>query len=217
MIEFSGNIAYGRKLLCSGVNLRLEGGECVLLCGANGSGKSTLMNRLAKKYPDDIMMIPTGIPKVKGFTLRMFILTGCYNLRTRIGRGRMTVNGIIDDAMEKLGISSLADRYIHTLSDGEFQKACIAIGLCSSRKVLMLDEPTTFLDPENRIAVLSCLRRLADGGRSIVFSSHDIADSLRFCNNVWAIGRDRIFHSAAGESDSLKAAASTIYSENTYL
>ncbi len=189
------SLAYGEKVLCEGISLSLpiDGGALVLLCGANGSGKSTLLRKIASECQGAVM-IPTGIPKVKGFTLRQFVETGCYRESTWSGRLSDDLKSRISAALNALGLDEKAGQDISTLSDGEFQKACIAVALTIGGDVILLDEPTAFLDPENRLAVLSALRKIADAGKTVIFSSHDLADAMKHCTATWALGVDKKFH-----------------------
>lgn len=170
----------GRKVIVD-FSLSIEEGDCILLKGLNGSGKTTLMKALAGLVPISggivtgarrILMVPTRIPKVKGFTLRQFIATA------------NPIPGEVEKAMEKLGIADLASRDISTLSDGQFQKGCIATGLSRQADLLLLDEPTAFLDYKARESVLATLKDIADGGTPVVFSSHDIAAATPFATKV---------------------------------
>ncbi len=175
----------GDKLLAQNVSFRLEEGECVLLAGANGSGKSTLMRALSGANPS-FVLVPTGIPKVRGFTLEDFLATACYRESNWAGLLRPETRMRIDEALHLLSLEGLRDRDLSTLSDGEFQKGCIALGLARDAKVLLLDEPTAFLDVTNRKMVLECLAELAKKGMTVLFSSHDIQDSLAVAHRVFA-------------------------------
>ncbi len=140
------------------------------------------------------VLIPTGIPKVKGFTLREFVRTGCYKESDWAGRLRKDTEERLEDALEQLGLKTLADRDISTLSDGEFQKACIAVGLTRQAGLLLLDEPTAFLDVENRLMVLRTLRQVAERtGTAVIFSSHDLHDALQVVHRVLTITREGRF------------------------
>ena len=121
------NIAagYNKTPVLEGFSLRAEAGECILLSGRNGSGKTTLMKTLAGLLPPlsgtlpgvRIVMVPTRIPKVKGFTVEAFIRTGCYqesDWRGRISKGAASR---MEDALEVLGIRELRHRDVSTLSD----------------------------------------------------------------------------------------------------
>ena len=95
------------------------------------------------------------------------------------------------NALELLGLKQLKDRDISTLSDGEFQKACIAVGLTRNAQLLLLDEPTAFLDVDGRAMVLGALRSAAEKtGISVIFTSHDLHASMQYCHRVLAFTRD---------------------------
>ena len=205
--------------LITGINLQIGPGECILLCGANGSGKTTLMRTLAgvlrplsgRFEGGPVVLVPTRIPKIAGFTLREFIRLSCYQESGWDGRLHYQAEQAISHAMDILGISDLAAHDISTLSDGEFQKGCIATALVrvvskdqpaafpdSARPgenpsptpagLILLDEPTAFLDVEGRRNVLETLRRVAaQSGASFLFSSHDLSDSAAFSTRVLGI------------------------------
>ena len=145
-----------------------------------------------------IILIPTNIPKVKGFTVEAFVRTGCYKESDWKGRISEEIAKKMEKALEVLGIQELKDRDISTLSDGEFKKACLAVGLTRQAEVLLLDEPTAFLDVENRISVLQTLREVArKTGTAVLFSSHDLHDALPVVDRVFALTRDGRFLSSA--------------------
>ena len=178
-------LAYGAHVLAPDVTFHLEGGECVLLAGANGGGKSTLLRTLSEKR--GCVLIPTGIPKVKGFTVEEFVRTGCFRESNWAGRLSEESERRLQGALDLLGLRAQAGQDIATLSDGEFQKACIAVGLTRRADVLLLDEPTAFLDVENRVMVLRTLRKVAqETGMAVLFSSHDLHDALQVVHRVLA-------------------------------
>ena len=192
------SLAYEGRTLASGISFTLDKGECVLLCGPNGSGKTTLLRQLSSLCKEAVM-VPTRIPKVKGFTVREFMETSAYAVTDMFGRISTREKGLLDGALDELGISALSDRDISTLSDGEFQKACIATALAREASVLLLDEPTAFLDVEARLAVLETLRRIS-AGRAVLFSSHDIRDAAPLCTRVIGLdGKGGFADSARGE------------------
>ena len=147
-----------------------------------------------------IILIPTNIPKIKGFTVEAFVRTGCYKESDWRGRVSKEMEQKMMEALEVLGIRGLKDRDISTLSDGEFKKACLAVGLTRQAEVLLLDEPTAFLDVENRISVLQTLREVArKTGTAILFSSHDLHDALQVVNRIFALTRDGRFLTGSQE------------------
>ncbi len=137
--------------------------------------------------PAKCILIPTGIPKVKGFTVEAFVRTGCFRESDWAGRLSAETERRMQGALDLLGLRAQAGQDIATLSDGEFQKACIAVGLTRRADVLLLDEPTAFLDVENRVMVLRTLRKVAqETGMAVLFSSHDLHDALQVVHRVLA-------------------------------
>lgn len=188
------SIGYGGRSVVEGISFEVAPGECVLVCGANGSGKTTLMKTVAGVLKPirgtvggdgTMVLVPTGIPKVKGFTLREFVRTGCYSETDIWGRSSKGLESSIDEAIALLGIGHLEDRDISAVSDGEFQKACIASALTHKASVLLLDEPTAFLDVDSRVTVLQALRKVAsERNIAVLFSSHDIHESASVCTRI---------------------------------
>ena len=211
------SIGYGGRSMVEGISFEACPGECILLCGSNGSGKSTLMKTLAGLLQPiggriacdgTMVLVPTGIPKVKGFTMREFIRTGCYRDTNLWGKASERMSSEMEEAMDLLDIAGLADRDISEISDGEFQKACIASALTRNASVLLLDEPTAFLDVDSRATVLQALAKIAmEKGKTILFSSHDIHESAAVCTRILGIGRTGRF------ADSLLSSKENVLSE----
>ena len=119
----------------------------------------------------------------------------------------------LGDALEILGIAALADRDISTLSDGEFQKAGIAAAIVMDASLILLDEPTAFLDAENRISILNTLKELCQKeGKSVVFSTHDLYDGMETATRIFALGADKIFRQ--GTKDQFELLIRSIFSSN---
>ena len=131
-------VGYRGREIASGISLQAAAGDCLLICGLNGSGKTTLLRTLAGLLPPvagsflangRVVMVPTRIPRVKGFTVSEFL---------RLATGAAPADAA--RAIEQAGLPTLADRDISTLSDGQFQRACIATALCRRAAVILLDE-----------------------------------------------------------------------------
>lgn len=189
------------------LNLTINRGDLVLLSGRNGSGKTTFLKTVAgllKPLSGTIsapgaVLIPTRIPKVKGFTVTEFVNTGLsFSLST--GHSAPSSQKLEDrssgteqpaerypsrslsvgETLELLGIAELADRDISTLSDGQFQKACLAPALASGKQLILLDEPTAFLDTESRENLMQLLSSFTNC--AVIVSSHDITACKPHCN-----------------------------------
>ncbi|MBR5174445.1 MAG: ABC transporter ATP-binding protein [Bacteroidales bacterium] len=172
-------------------------GECVMLRGRNGSGKTTLMKTIAGllkplsgtiEKGGEAILVPTRIPKVKGFTVIDFVRTGMLAEARAFKKLDRMAESRVDDAIQVMKLESLAYKDLSRISDGEFQKACVAAALTRKANVVMLDEPTAFLDVENRAMVLSALQRLAhETATTIIFSTHDIHDGAAYSDSVLAL------------------------------
>ena len=207
------SIGHDGKDLFSGMNFDICEGDCIMLCGANGSGKSTLLRALSR-MDDRIVLIPSRIPKIFGFTLSEFVRLCCFSQSDMGGRLPEKLESKLEHALERLGLSALAGRDISTLSDGEFQKACIASALVREASIILLDEPTAFLDAESRISVLSTLRSLSSE-KAIIFSTHDLHEGAKAATRVFALGADGQFRcSESNEATGGKKLISTIFSDS---
>lgn len=190
-------IGHGKKVLYENVSFDINEGDCIMLCGANGSGKTTLLKAIAGlQHPGcRVTMIPSRIPKVKGFSVKEFVKVSCFKQTDMTGKLSESDEAALGRALERLGIDHLKDRDISTLSDGEFQKACIAASVVQHAGVILLDEPTAFLDAENKISVLQTLGSICrtEDSPAVIFSTHDLHEGMKVCNRVIALGADHVF------------------------
>lgn len=204
------NIGHKDRILYNDINFDITEGDCIMLCGANGSGKTTLLKTLVRTY-DNIAMIPTRIPKIAGFTVSEFVRISCFRHSDLGGRLSEHQEKALQEALERSGTAHLASRDLSTLSDGEFQKAGIAAAIARKAPIILLDEPTAFLDTENRIAVLKCIRHICTSTETpaaVIFSTHDLTEGLETANKVFALGADGIFRTS---SDDMESVVKTIF------
>ena len=182
----------------------------VSLIGPNGSGKSTLLNVLSglKGYSGSAVLHGREVrefSRKKFASLVSFVMSGKnfrpsypFSVREIIAMSRLPYRGlfssltksdneIIERSAEILGISQLLERDIMTLSDGERQMSFIACGLAQDTQVILLDEPTSSLDPDRSAKVFEILRKIADSGRNIITAVHDINVSIFFSDYYIAL------------------------------
>ncbi len=211
------SIGYGRgrhlHALACGLDLDLAAGEITCLLGANGAGKSTLLRTLARQQPMlggrvEICGRDISRASLREVARLMSVVyterTGAGGLTARevVGLGRQPFTGffgrldaadrrIVDRSMEAVGITALAERYVATLSDGERQKVMIARALAQQAPVMILDEPTSFLDVASRLEVMALLRRIADeNATAVLLSTHEITDALSIADRLWLMRPD---------------------------
>lgn len=212
-------IGHGKNVLYDNIAFDIHEGDCIMLCGANGSGKTTLLKAIAGLQNTEcrVTMIPSRIPKVKGFTVKEFVKVSCFRQTDLAGKLSEQDEEALKKGLERLGISHLEDRDISTLSDGEFQKACIAASLVQHAGIILLDETTAFLDAENKTSVLRTLRVLCEEKDSpaVIFSTHDLHEGLKACNRVIALGADGIFRIA--ESADAEISVASIFRTSIFL
>ena len=223
MIQLSNiSLAFGERTLIEGATTRFECGEMVALLGRNGTGKSTLLRAIAKLgevAQGDIMVDGKAISEIDIRTfarLVAFVNTErvdidsmrAYDL-VAIGRspytdwmGRLTKEdrAIIERSMQITGVDKFADRMVETLSDGECQRVMIARALAQDTPVILLDEPTAFLDLPNRYELCTLLSRLAhDEGKLIVFSTHELDIALTLADSIALVDTPRLVHLPTSE------------------
>ena len=192
------------------VDLELHEGELVSLLGANGAGKSTLIRTICGLQPALAGRVMVGDKDVERLTPRQLSKTialvttertfaGGLTVSELVGLGRHPHTGflgrldehdrqIVATAIEKVGISHKSESSVAELSDGERQKVMIAKALAQEAPVIILDEPTAFLDVASRVEVLQLLHDLArNERRTILISSHDIQQSMALSDRLWIV------------------------------
>lgn len=200
------SVGYEGRTVLRDVNLRLAKGSFTALIGANGSGKSTLLRTLAGGQAPLGGEVLIGSCSVAAMDRRQLASARALVNTARNGGGAMTVEeavgvsryvhtGIfgrlssadreaVDKALEAVGIAHFRGRYLGRLSDGEKQKVMIARALAQATPLVILDEPTAFLDVQARIEVLDLLTDLCRAGKTVLLSTHDIAPTLARADNV---------------------------------
>lgn len=218
MIQLSDfSIGYGSRTLLERVNTSFGKGQLTALIGRNGSGKSTLLRAIAglnRHYTGDILIDGMDIRSLSPGNLAKSLAfvtterTRIPNLRCEdvvaigrapytnwIGRMQDIDRTIVLDAIRSVGMESYARRTMDTMSDGECQRIMIARALAQDTPVILLDEPTSFLDMPNRYELVSLLRSLAhDKGKCILFSTHELDVAMRMCDSIALVDNGKLHH-----------------------
>ena len=214
-------IGYKRQIYPE-INAELSKGEVVALIGPNGIGKSTLLKSISgiqkfrrgsitvmgkKLYEykpgslaQEVSYVPSQSQRAKNLSLFDMVSTGCYRRSDWLGRISSKERQFVVNTLKKVGLSELAGRDSSELSDGEYQRAAIARSLVQNSSIILLDEPTAFLDIENKITVTRLLKEIAGTeGKSIIFSTHDLQQAVKICNQIWIMGYDGFMYGTPDE------------------
>lgn len=191
----------------SDIDLELKSGQLSCLIGENGIGKSTLLKTLTGFLPKlkgsvlfdnlditsfsqrelarQVSIVLTQKPDVQNLTIEEIIGLGRSPYTGFFGRLRIDDRMVINDAIATMGIEKLRGRMIQTLSDGERQKVMIAKALAQETPVILLDEPTAFLDFPSKAETFQSLQRMAhERDKLILLSTHDLELAVRFADSL---------------------------------
>ena len=191
----------------SDINLELQSGQLACLIGENGIGKSTLLKTLTGFLPKlkgslllgnrdiesfsqrelarQVSIVLTQKPDVQNLTIEEIIGLGRSPYTGFFGRLRAEDRKVVDDAIATMGIEKLRGRMIQTLSDGERQKVMIAKALAQETPIILLDEPTAFLDFPSKAETFQSLQRMAhEKDKLILLSTHDLELAVRFADSL---------------------------------
>jgi iron complex transport system ATP-binding protein len=183
-------------------------GELIALVGRNGMGKSTLLRTLAKlqkplsgrieilgndlntilenQKSKFLSFVPAEPIRIPNLDVRSFVAIARFPY-TGWSRGLSQSDWqMVDAAMQQVGVFGLASRDISQISDGERQRAMIAFALAQDTKVILLDEPTAFLDLPNKFEMVKLLSNLATTkGKTIIYSTHDLQGAINEADSIW--------------------------------
>ncbi|MDR2040060.1 MAG: ABC transporter ATP-binding protein [Bacteroidales bacterium] len=213
------SVGYSKKTILADINLSADWGELIAIIGRNGIGKSTLMRTLARLQPElsgeillagkplniytrnelaeKMSIVSTESPSVSHLTVRQLVAFGRFPYTNWIGKLTEKDISVINESMQLVGISHLADKNIYEISDGEKQRAMIARTLAQDTDLILLDEPTAFLDMPNKYEVIQLMHQLTrKKGKTIIFSTHDLNIAIHEADKFWLMINDQIFEGA---------------------
>jgi iron complex transport system ATP-binding protein len=201
-----------RRIVHDSLQFQLFAGELTSLLGLNGAGKSTLLRTICGFQPSLGGQLringrllsdysPSELSRVTGIVLTEKTNAGGMTVHELVSLGRHPYTGffgtlkaedkrIVTESLEAVGISNMADRPVSELSDGERQKAMIAKAFAQQCPLILLDEPTAYLDVTSRIETMSLLRRLAiEQHKAILLSTHDLDLAIQMSDCLWLLER----------------------------
>ncbi|HEY1040950.1 MAG TPA: ABC transporter ATP-binding protein [Bacteroidia bacterium] len=203
-------IGYGGRIVLDNINVTLKGGTVTGLIANNGTGKSTLLKTLGgnldpvggkielngrdsssfshAEFAKKVAIVLTEKPQLGGFKVWDLVALGRFPYTNMFGHLSAEDKRIIEQSIQACGISELSEKNCLELSDGEFQKAMIARALAQQTDVLLLDEPTAFLDYSSKRNLFTLLRSIAEKENKIILvSSHDIEALLKYVHHVFIL------------------------------
>jgi iron complex transport system ATP-binding protein len=216
MIRFNNlSLGYGDRTLIDNLTGEVAAGALTALVGRNGTGKSTLLRAIAgigdyfagsielcgrdlrSLSPADlattIAFVTTDKVRIANLRCRDVVGLGRAPYTNWIGRMQAQDEEIVNEALASVGMSDYADKTMDRMSDGECQRIMIARALAQQTPIILLDEPTAFLDMPNRYELCSLLSRLAhDEKKCILFSTHELDIALELCDAVALISPPQV-------------------------
>ncbi|RMJ06338.1 putative siderophore transport system ATP-binding protein YusV [Marinobacter litoralis] len=201
------SLAYGATPVVNNVSLAIPEGAITCLLGPNGSGKSTLLKSFAGLLPARsgrvlldgqplnewdrqqlalrLAMLPQKPIVPDGILVKDLVTLGRFPHRKWWQKNQAEDNRIAHDSMAMTGVAELADRPVEALSGGQQQRVWIAMALAQETSILLLDEPTTFLDWGYQLEVLELLAKLnREQGLTVVMSLHDLNQAAQFADHI---------------------------------
>jgi len=202
-------VGYDGKSVLQDLNFEVFAGDYLCIVGENGSGKSTLMKTILGLQPpisgriltgdglrkNEIGYLPQQTQVQKDFpaSVREIVLSGCQGRCGSRPFYNREEKKMAADAMEKMQIAPLAKRCYRTLSGGQQQRVLLSRALCATRKMLLLDEPVSGLDPKVTAEMYALIQKLNyEDGITVVMISHDLNAALQYASHILHIG-DTVF------------------------
>ncbi len=194
------SLGYDGKTVTDGISFAVNKGDYLCIIGENGAGKSTLMKTIlgllspiAGKitYGDglkrnEIGYLPQQTVVQRDFpaTVREIVLSGCQG---RLGRRPFYSRedkAIVDSNLERMGITDLSGKCYRELSGGQQQRVLLARALCATRKIILLDEPVSGLDPKVTADMYNLIKNLNNDGVTVIMVSHDITAAIDYSSHI---------------------------------
>ena len=210
------NLSYGKKTIINDLDIKIPKGEVTILIGANGSGKSTLLRALArlmkpdngqiildgenifklptKEVAKNLSILPQNPNAPEGMTVFQLVKQGRYPYQSLFQQWSKEDEKVVNKALQETKMVELKDRTVDSLSGGQRQRAWIAMTLAQNTEIILLDEPTTYLDLAHQVEILDLLDELnKNEDRTIVMVLHDLNLAFRYADHIVAIRDKEIY------------------------
>lgn len=207
---------YGARRVLDDISLAIADGAFTAIVGPNGCGKSTLLKTLLRllvprrgkvlldgrdladlpprTVSRQLALLPQGAESPEGLTVEELVHYGRAPHQSWWGRAGQKDRSAVAQAMTHTGVTDLAERPLHALSGGQRQRAWLAMVLAQETPIVLLDEPTTFLDINHQHELMELLAGLRRQGRTLVAVLHDLNQAARYADVMVALGPDGRIH-----------------------
>lgn len=216
------SVGYGKNDIVTDLTLEIHKGKITSLIGANGCGKSTILKAIAriqkpskgmvyldgkaisqlttKEVARQMAILPQSPEAPAGLTVFELVSYGRFPHQKGMGKITQHDKKVIEWALQVTGMKDFFDRYVDELSGGQRQRVWIAMALAQETELVLLDEPTTYLDMAHQLEVLELLKRLNEQEkRTVVMVLHDINQAVRFSDYICALKNGEIVHHGLAE------------------
>lgn len=200
-------LGYDRRIILNQLSLTVASGRMTALIGPNGCGKSTLLKAMARILPPKsgvvhladqtdlyalnakaaarrIALLPQSPVVPEGIRVRDLVAYGRSPHLNALGRLREPDHNLVNEAMERMNVVEFAEQAVARLSGGQRQRVWIAMILAQQTEIILLDEPTTYLDLAHQYELLERVRELTEEGRTVVTVLHDLNQACRYADEL---------------------------------
>jgi len=228
------SIAYANNTIIKDLTLIIPKGKITALIGPNGCGKSTLLKGLSrinkiqsgkillngkllhhfkdKELARELSILPQILVTPEGVSVQRLIEYGRSPYLSHWGKLANEDKQIVAQAMHDTGVTELANQSLDSLSGGQRQRAWIAMVLAQNTQIVMLDEPTTYLDLAHQIELMKLIREMNDKGKTVIVVLHDLNQACRYCDHLVVLKEGKLVAQGAPDSIFTEQLLSDVFS-----
>ena len=226
------HVSYEGEEVLRGIDAAFPEGRISVILGPNGCGKSTLLKSLVRLNEETTgSIVIDGRPleeysrnelsrkvaylpqsrNVPEITVERMVMHGRFPYLSYPRRYRPEDRAKVRESLSWMGLTELAGKRMENLSGGQRQKVYLAMALAQDTDVILMDEPTTFLDIRNQLDMLECVRRLRDEGKTVLMILHDLDLALRYSDHCVLMGDGRVLKNGSPEEVLLSPEISSVF------